>query len=120
MQGRRLEIFKRIMSKVFIDEDGCWIWRGGTSGDPEPGKSGRGYGRISIDGHSSAVHRVMWTLFNGYLPRRRTLDHLCEKRLCCNPDCLESVSNKENSRRRSAKAAERKRLEEERLESLPD
>lgn len=105
MPNRRSTLLKRIRSRCEDDEDGCWIWQGSTSGKVTGTNSaGRGYGRISIDGHTSAVHRVMWVLINGYLPPRVTVDHKCNKRLCCRPSCLEAVTHKENCKRRNQRA----------------
>ena len=97
---RRDKIFNRIFDNCKIVDD-CLIWQGGTSG-----KTGRGcgYGRISIDGYSSAVHRVAWVCINGYLPVKKQLDHTCGNRLCCNPSHLEPVTAKENCKRRSSRS----------------
>ena len=78
----------------------CLTWQGGHSGDAP---AGGGYGRISIDGSTSAVHRVAYTIFYGYLPNRSEVDHLCGNRLCFNPFHLERVTRKQNCRRRDKK-----------------
>lgn len=100
MNGRRLEIFEKIMARVFVDPvTGCWIWQGPTSG-----KTGRGkdYPRMSLGGQTVAVHLVMWTNEHGYIPGKKQLDHKCRNRLCINPDAAhtELVTHKENQRRR--------------------
>ncbi len=91
----------KIISNVKV-EGNCWIWQGQTSGNKEQTR-GHGYGRISVHGHTSAVHRVMWTLVHGYIPAKKQVDHICSNRLCCNPDHLEMVTHKENQRRRRLK-----------------
>jgi len=105
MSNRAARIWERIIAgvKVSTEDDGpwwngtpCWIWQGGDSGD---GRGG-GYGRISIDGFSAAVHRVVYTMIHGYLPAKRQVDHLCENRLCCNPEHLEDMTHKQNQRKR--------------------
>lgn len=75
----------------------CHIWQG-----PDSGKIGRGagYPRMSLDGQTVAVHLVLWTNENGYIPGRKTIDHRCRNRLCINLDHLEMVTMKENARRR--------------------
>lgn len=78
---------------------GCWLWQGGDSGT---GRGG-GYGRISIDGQTSAVHKVMYVNEHGYVPSKKQIDHLCSNRLCCNPLHLEIVTHKQNQRRRRKK-----------------
>ena len=97
---RRWSLIKRIKSNSKRDENGCWIWQGSTSGKDKPGKSGRGYGRISIKSHNSAVHRVMYICKYGYIPNKIDVDHLCNNRLCCNPKHLEAVTAKKNQKRK--------------------
>lgn len=81
-------------------ETKCLVWQGNTSGKAEAGKTGRGYGRISINSHSAAVHRVAYMLFYGYLPSKVHVDHICQNRLCFNPFHLERTTHKKNMRRR--------------------
>jgi hypothetical protein len=98
---RRVKIYDKIMDQVVKDtKTGCWIWQGSTSGKHEPGKTGRGYGRISIDGATMSVHRVMFTHAFGIIPHKKQIDHTCRNRLCCNPDHLELVTHKQNCKRR--------------------
>lgn len=86
----------------------CWLWQGPTSGSGykphEAPKKGRGHGypRMSLDGSTTAVHLVMFTLFHGYIPGRKQVDHLCKNRCCVNPDHLELVTHKQNQKRRAA------------------
>lgn len=74
----------------------CWIWKGGCSGK---GRGG-GYGRMSLCGQTVATHRVSYTLWHGYIPSKKQVDHKCRNRKCCNPEHLELVSHKENQKRR--------------------
>ncbi len=94
--SRRRGIVERIKSNIkYVGR--CWIWQGCTSGN---GKTGYGYGRITIDGRTSAVHRVMYVCYHGYIGPHMQVDHICRNRLCCNPKHLEAVTAKENCRRR--------------------
>ncbi len=98
--SRRERILEKILSNVTVDEvSGCWIWQGGTSG---AGRGG-GYGRMCLDGQTVAVHIVMFTHAHGYKPSKKQVDHLCENRLCCNPDHLELVTHLENQRRKKTR-----------------
>lgn len=100
---RRERLRAKMMASVQIDPvTGCWLWTGPTSGKPEKGKTGRGYGRVTIDGGTMAAHIVMWVIEHGPIPPRKHLDHVCRQRLCINPapDHRELVTHKENMRRR--------------------
>lgn len=104
--GRNNKILARLISNTsyvfrgYKDQSGnpskCYEWQGTTSGN---GRGG-GYGRISIDSCTCAVHRVAFVLFFGYLPAKKQVDHLCKNRLCWNPEHLQSVTHKQNQKRR--------------------
>lgn len=82
----------------YIDglESECWIWQGSDSGT---GRGG-GYGRMSLNGSTVAVHIVMYVNEFGFVPGKKQIDHLCSNRMCCNPAHLEMVTHKQNQRRR--------------------
>lgn len=97
-QTRREAIVKRILEQVEIcQRSRCWNWQGADSGD---GRGG-GYPRMSLDGRTVVVHRVMATHVYGFIPSKRQVDHTCRNRRCVNPDHLELVSHAENQRRRA-------------------
>lgn len=97
LSGRRKRIFDKIMTRVHINHDsGCWEWQGPNSGS---GRGG-GYGRMSLDGQTVAVHIVIFSNFFGFIPGKKQIDHKCKNRICCNPDHLEMVTHKQNQRRR--------------------
>ena len=87
---------RRFMNKVEFQEDGCWRWTGGLSGN---GRGG-GYGRFWAYGTMIAAHRYIYELMFGKLPKKKQVDHTCEFRACVNPAHLEACSNKENCQRR--------------------
>ncbi len=98
---RRVSILAKVLSRVRVDpQTECWGWTGPTSGD---GRGG-GYARMSLDGQTVAVHRVMATLFMGYIPGKKQVDHTCRNRLCVNPEHLEIVTHKRNQKRRAEAA----------------
>ena len=91
------DILQKIMKQVRIDpETCCWEWQGSHSGN---GRGG-GYPRMSLDGQTVAVHRVMYIQINGYVPSKKQIDHVCRNRCCVNPAHLEMVTHKENIKRR--------------------
>lgn len=111
--NRRERIFNKVMERVHMVDTGhkdnrgnvshCWLWDGPHSGD---GRGG-GYPRVSLDGHTAAVHIVMWTNEFGFIPGRKQLDHLCRERMCVRPSHMEMVTHKENQRRRDAAKQEK-------------
>lgn len=98
---RREDIMQKVLGRIEhvygkLDTP-CWQWTGPTSGDVGRGK---GYPRMNLSNQTVAVHRVVYTHFNGYIPGRKQIDHKCKNRRCVNPDHLEMVTHKENQRRR--------------------
>lgn len=109
LDDRRNGIIKRIHERVLVVDNGfmidgqpspCHIWQGPTSGE---GRGG-GYGRMSLNGQTVAVHLVVYSHFYGYIPGKKQVDHLCNQRLCCNPVHLEMVTHKTNQKRRAARS----------------
>lgn len=105
---RRITIIEKIEARCDIVDTGfvigmkaspCHLWSGPTSGT---GRGG-GYGRMSLDGHTVAVHLVVFTHYFGYIPGNKQVDHLCNQRLCCNPQHLELVTHLTNQKRRAAR-----------------
>jgi len=111
LAARREFIMVRIYERVEVQDLGfvqsgqpspCHIWTGPDSGD---GKGG-GYGRMSLNSQTVAVHLVVYTHYYGYIPGKKQIDHLCNNRRCCNPVHLEMVTHLTNQRRRAKRAKE--------------
>ena len=109
VDGRRMGIISRIMDRVEVKDTGffvdvrpspCFIWAGPDSGS---GRGG-GYGRMSLNGQTVAVHLVVYSHFYGYIPGKKQIDHLCNNRLCCYPAHREMVSHLTNQKRRASRA----------------
>jgi len=91
-----LDLIKRLMNGLDVDEDGYWLWA--------KCKDEHGYGKIWWNGKSQWVHRISYAVFCGPIPDDYTVDHGCYKRNCCNPKCLEAVTQSENSIRMRRRA----------------
>lgn len=81
-------VLARIMSRVHVDERGCWV--------SSYAKTGNGYCSIKVDGRLLRVHRLTFELLRSPIPEGLQLDHLCRRRDCCNPEHLEPVTPREN------------------------
>jgi hypothetical protein len=74
------------------DETGCWIWMGTAFSN--------GYGAITVNRKALKAHRFIYeTIGRRTIPPGLVIDHLCRVLLCCNPDHLEPVTQKENINR---------------------
>lgn len=86
-------LWKRIDRKII---PGCWIWTGGLDQV--------GYGMVYYEGRSQRVHRVVYQLLVGPIPKGFQIGHVhargCRTYACCNPKHLEAVTPEENKRRK--------------------
>lgn len=89
-------VMERLMERITVDENGCWIFTGGQ-------RAG-GYGQIRLGGRNAGVgtaHRVAYEHLVGPIPDGMFLDHRCRVRTCCNPDHLRIVSPLQNMEHRA-------------------
>lgn len=82
-----------IKSNVKVDKKtGCWEWQKSTSD---------GYGQFvhilkSGKGRSYRVHRYVYRIVKENIHNDLLVRHMCDNRLCCNPDHLEKGSSFDN------------------------
>lgn len=82
------ELLERLLSKIVIDDNQCWIWTGA--------KSPKGYGNIRVGNKVCRAHRVSYELHKGTITDQ--LHHLCEVTSCINPEHLVDVDARTNMR----------------------
>ena len=81
-------ILSRLYQYIKKDENGCWLWTGGTRGP--------GYGRIKISGRSMQAHRVSYEHHVGKIPEGMLVCHACDIPGCINPSHLFLGTQKDN------------------------
>lgn len=68
--------------------EGCWLWTGSAMSN--------GYGQYRTMTENLLVHRMAYEMLVGPIPEGKVLHHICERRLCFNPDHLEPVERAEH------------------------
>ena len=75
-----MNLEKRFWSKVCVGkEDECWNWKASSRSS--------GYGSFKYSGKVIDSHRMTWFIINGEFPNMFVL-HMCDNKLCCNPNHL--------------------------------
>lgn len=88
----------RILERVAVDAQGCWVWQRGRHKDS-------GYAVITVNDRQRLAHRVSYETFVGPIPDGLTIDHLCRNTSCVNPEHLDPVTMRENALRGTSPAA---------------
>lgn len=77
-----------ILERLFIEEGGCFTWRGAAT---------CGYGAVSFRGKQVRAHRVVYEHFRGAIDEGKQLHHICGNPSCCNPWHLQVVDAREHT-----------------------
>jgi len=83
-------LISRLNARIDIDASGCWLWTGALGL--------HGYGRFKVSGAIGLpAHRVVYEAFREPIPDGHVLHHVCERKLCVNPDHLQVMSATEHN-----------------------
>ena len=66
----------------------CHVFRGALTSN--------GYGRVRAGNITLRAHRVSYSAFRGEIPQGMEVMHLCNTKVCCNPNHLKVGSHEEN------------------------
>jgi hypothetical protein len=90
-------VIARIMAKVQILPNGCWVFTGCITEN--------GYGHIRLEGRMRHTHAVTYEDKYGPIPDGLEPDHFyCDNKVCCNPDHVKPVTHQENVARAVAQS----------------
>lgn len=82
---------ERFRKYVRIEASGCHVWTGALS---------CGYGQFGVaHARPRRAHRIAYEYAKGAIPEGLQIDHLCRNTRCVNPEHLEAVTPRTNTRR---------------------
>ena len=85
-------VAERFLDKISPEPNsGCWRW--------DAAQTTMGYGVMTINCKQHYAHRLSYEHFKSPIPEGLQIDHLCRMPWCVNPDHLEVVTSRENTRR---------------------
>lgn len=96
--GHHVDIY---WSKVDVGSpDECWLWLGSVNSSRADGHLQDRplfhiWNKETATPYTYLAYRVAYALTHGDWPKR-TVDHLCNNSMCCNPDHLQDISLSEN------------------------
>lgn len=86
----KTELETRFENRFRVSESGCFQWIGS--------KLKSGYGRMEYNGHRMLAHRLSYMLNIGSINPGMEIHHKCNNKSCVNPNHLEQVNPKDNTR----------------------
>ena len=91
----RTTYIDQFISRIEINADGCWLWKGGQSGD---------YGQFWKENYDRCkAHRASYEIFIGEIPDGMDVCHTCDVKKCVRPTHLFVGTRKDNMQDASSK-----------------
>lgn len=100
---------RRFIKKWSVRIEGCWIWTL---------TSNLGYGVLYYCGRNHGAHRLSYSAFKGPIEKGQVIRHVCDMKLCVNPDHLLIGSAKDNSIDTEKSLLRRRILNPEKVRSI--
>lgn len=94
---------RKIWDRCVINDDGCFIWTGGTSrGGGKKTQCNPGYPSVWVEEEKRTRrgHAVIGEAFHGPLPEGYEWSHECGISICLNPRCISPETKEANRRER--------------------
>ena len=84
------ETLQERVTRRLAEESACLVWQGA--------RDKNGYGIIQVDGRPEKVHRVVWFISHGPIPRGLVVRHaVCDNPPCCRLEHLAIGTHKDNA-----------------------
>jgi hypothetical protein len=80
---------QRVLPHIRVTFTECWEWARGTDSF--------GYGKVRYKGEAHTLHRLMYRLYKGEVPKGLCVCHSCDNPKCCNPQHLWLGTRAENN-----------------------
>jgi len=95
-----------MFKQYFEYRDGELYYKAKTSpsssinvGDKVGGKANDGYSRVQLFGKKYLVHRVIWEMFNGEIPKGKVIDHINNNSSDNRIENLQCITQTQNAQR---------------------
>ena len=89
-----MNVQEYLKSKIIIDKNSCWLWKGYVK--KINAKRQSGYALAWHNGKNRMAHRLSYTAFKGRIPDGLCVCHHCDVKHCINPDHLFLGTQKDN------------------------